>query len=1266
MSQPKKVYLIPKLPNEGCKNTIQPGTRTYQEILQSIKDAYFESSYVFEDNWTISSVDQVINQDFEKLYQDKRQELRSELKSSDVGERFAFAIVGSEEKANDACKNGVFSGHEMLTSMTLGKRTDGVHVWLYSDIPLKWATKNILKAYLIVYKVMRGRAKLVKPTVNSNIDPTPNFECHVSHVTKTANFGKLVNSSQMFIYEYDDEALPSKHPRHCYPYAVVKCTRIHNDALPWSKKKVASEEGKSKLVRLMEVDTLPPTKVVRSKSKKKVTFKESVNTLPLKKVSGPKGKKKVVLKEEKCTSILKKESVIKESVTGETVTGESVTEESVTEQPNKLVSFIVLDEYHCENCNSNQTSDEEETNSTNQIKSDSKKTENCQLKRNINERGKKKAYAGKLVRRKKRDRWRKNYKKIGRSFINAQPKKDSDFGLAAEYSKLCNEKLLQNTKKQAVKEKMLPSPTEVKNEPVVHTGINGFNRTNELIIQNGSSNNSKIQHVFEYNHSGIAHPVSSNVDYTSNNQLKTESPQDVLPGSAGVNHQNCNTFSQSIPTLVIPASPPNQISDLEDKTVPLNQSFDSNQNAMRPAVSYKNGAYSPSQSILDYSVQGDNQSFDSNQNVMRPAVSFQNGAYSPSQSILDYSIQEDNREVMDMDVSSPEPNVPIRRADTFLQNSVSNTAGCINKCFKDTIAEYNVYEDENKQLHVSPVKKTKKINNFHGKTFLTKEDHFEIPVETPNGYTKPPDPRQMLYRPQKVSDLIVLQWSSKVCNNEVPNVSEKKTNFDCPDKRKEVKTSDVSPNLQSNTSCVKLEYGQVSVIKHTALQTMLTMNQEILKKSDKNHQTCIEKKNVLASTQMNGHLQLSTTFTDVVRKQEGLQGHDPKLKNKQIEASTQTDNSQNDYLQTKFIYKDDLLRIIVNLEESTISANFLFELFERNGIVCSSTNMMSNLLENDQNMKERRKTNELKENEDSVDYNLLSTVSHDNDPCQTTQSEVNYKCEDVANKKEIITEEDHQNDDAACFHIPTTVTKCSNPSIQIDVAKTIDHCPAIITTRNEDPVQNLCKGEVSYLDAGSEVNSLAMDTDLSINNANQKDRMDKNPFKRFPEDLQGVNPNLIEHPHEEEHFGKRRRGRGKRRHSSKDGGVINKDDLRHQINEGRKHRLSGDSSKSPAKSSNISSDKTDTDTLHNVVKRFRRESSSYMCNNNEHLQNHSRIGTKSYEDYRHRDPFENQTWHHQNKYDDRWVERWPPRYLNGTYVQYEDYWKWYHYYSQWP
>ncbi|XP_033106779.1 uncharacterized protein LOC117108754 [Anneissia japonica] len=590
---------------------------------------------------------------------------------------------------------------------------------------------------------MRGRKKQITPAVNSNVEPSPNFECHVSREPSKVGgkLNRLISYNQIFVYEYDEECLPSKHPRHCHPYAVVTCA---------SRTQISSVKPDISKAALM------------TKSRKKAT--ESVETL----------------KENRKTIIDSSEFIVLDEYVSETSANEASSDDEQlqptiichSEQKEKAIR---LKEKITKLTNTVKSLRNSKTNSRHNRKDNKDyvpqvvKKKIC-VKKEANEdnlkfkRNKGRAYKCKLIRNRAHWRRRRKYKFKSISSTNSlrnveANKRVGDFGLAAEYSAAC--KIKESTEDKGSKwQSMVSDETlvecDVNNDALKccaseHTIQNvSLEKADEKItnILDTSISKSNPQ-VFEYNHSQI-----NSIDYKH--------------GRIGFSSiYNCNEPC------------------VNSWNLPLET------DAMHTKISYP----------VDSSTQ--------------PLSSTCSNSFYPTDS---------NLELMDMDISSPEPKVfPHNNVDTLCisedELSFSDTAKWHEICdkLKNPIS---VYQDKNGRLHVqySPKeeqvqqsstsskfisgeqentsdkseveissfiekgnnlqsqkcfskdlkRKRKHSKEFHGNKLLIEHSNpRKILIETPDGCEKPRDPRKMPKDPRKrtsakkESIFSVLNWSEK-------------------------------------------------------------------------------------------------------------------------------------------------------------------------------------------------------------------------------------------------------------------------------------------------------------------------------------------------------------------------------------------------------------------------------------------------------------------------------------------------------------------------
>ncbi|XP_022252779.1 uncharacterized protein LOC106468708 isoform X2 [Limulus polyphemus] len=105
----------------------------------------------------------------------------------------------------------------------LGSASMGVSLQKHADLTGPEEQKPHSVLHIMIFKVLKGKSKLIHPQPNCMLEPTPNCECHMSALKvdfpscglKTAYF-----YTQYYLYEYNEDQLESI-PRHICPYALV-------------------------------------------------------------------------------------------------------------------------------------------------------------------------------------------------------------------------------------------------------------------------------------------------------------------------------------------------------------------------------------------------------------------------------------------------------------------------------------------------------------------------------------------------------------------------------------------------------------------------------------------------------------------------------------------------------------------------------------------------------------------------------------------------------------------------------------------------------------------------------------------------------------------------------------------------------------------------------------------------------------------------------------------------------------------------------------
>ncbi|CAH1246592.1 TEX15 [Branchiostoma lanceolatum] len=227
------VYSIPrKQAGPGCcLQDVKVHGREWREISKIVQQSVMDRSTMAR--WQIDRIQLCRNPTLEERFIKKRQKMKEDGRSAkELTEQHAFHVV-SHAKAKHVCQSGlvVCSGQTAFTNF-LGRSDMGVYVRRNADIALKLAEKcSYPQTALMVFKIIPGRIKPIPTsfkTIEDAIEPTPNFDSHLSNRSPTSiqkEAHQLANSC-IYLYEYDDSCRPSKAPSQILPYAVVSCTKI--------------------------------------------------------------------------------------------------------------------------------------------------------------------------------------------------------------------------------------------------------------------------------------------------------------------------------------------------------------------------------------------------------------------------------------------------------------------------------------------------------------------------------------------------------------------------------------------------------------------------------------------------------------------------------------------------------------------------------------------------------------------------------------------------------------------------------------------------------------------------------------------------------------------------------------------------------------------------------------------------------------------------------------------------------------------------------
>nr|KAF6461119.1 testis expressed 15, meiosis and synapsis associated [Molossus molossus] len=225
---PLKKFTIPKIRRKSGKVYLSPcftNTREYSFIHNTLNQCRLDVSCDLQSSWQFGDTKLVHNEDLEKKFTSKRSEMRENGRHGrELEEHFCFLALPKSD-VTEIYKNGISTKDSTLK--ILGNPLLGIYIFRHVDVALNYAhSRSINVESIIVFKVLFGKVKKIKPSVDKNkvsLDPSPNFDCHMSRNTPSLkdNIELQAYSSAVYFYEYNILSNPVDKPRQCLPYAIV-------------------------------------------------------------------------------------------------------------------------------------------------------------------------------------------------------------------------------------------------------------------------------------------------------------------------------------------------------------------------------------------------------------------------------------------------------------------------------------------------------------------------------------------------------------------------------------------------------------------------------------------------------------------------------------------------------------------------------------------------------------------------------------------------------------------------------------------------------------------------------------------------------------------------------------------------------------------------------------------------------------------------------------------------------------------------------------
>ncbi|XP_067413460.1 testis-expressed protein 15 [Emydura macquarii macquarii] len=227
-TNPLKKFTIPKIRRTADKvslTTCCTNQREYSSINHTLSQSRLNTGCDLQSSWQFGEIKLVHNEDLEKKFAAKRAKMREEGRQGrELEEHFCFLVLPWDE-VSKIYQGGIHSSESAMKD--LGNPLLGVYLFRHVDVALNYANNRLIRAEtILVFKVLFGKVKKIQPALGKKkvaLDPTPNFDCHMSRIAPTLKDPVDLQAigSSVYFYEYNTLSKPVDKPRQCLPYAVV-------------------------------------------------------------------------------------------------------------------------------------------------------------------------------------------------------------------------------------------------------------------------------------------------------------------------------------------------------------------------------------------------------------------------------------------------------------------------------------------------------------------------------------------------------------------------------------------------------------------------------------------------------------------------------------------------------------------------------------------------------------------------------------------------------------------------------------------------------------------------------------------------------------------------------------------------------------------------------------------------------------------------------------------------------------------------------------
>lgn len=221
-----KQFTIPKRKKAKRElfETIASDSREYvQDILQVLKLSYKDRESAR--NFSYSRPRLIHNDQLLDEYAEKKKQMRQDgYTEKELQDVYGFLYVETEQEMRRICRDGLHTGNCKISC--LGNPKMGVYLSKHADIITAEPLKSRQSGMILIMKIIKGKVKfMVENRSGTPLEPSPNFDCHLlktlSIDMSAASPQYVYECTQLYLYEYKDDAELSDRPRQVYPFAVV-------------------------------------------------------------------------------------------------------------------------------------------------------------------------------------------------------------------------------------------------------------------------------------------------------------------------------------------------------------------------------------------------------------------------------------------------------------------------------------------------------------------------------------------------------------------------------------------------------------------------------------------------------------------------------------------------------------------------------------------------------------------------------------------------------------------------------------------------------------------------------------------------------------------------------------------------------------------------------------------------------------------------------------------------------------------------------------